>query len=277
MTYQELVHQIKSKETFLCVGLDPDPTKIPSHLQHTEDPVFEFCKAIIDATLPYCVAYKPNTAFFEAQGLKGWASLEKVMAYIPETHLSIADAKRGDIGNTGERYAQSVFQTLKADAITVAPYMGADSIRPFLVDGHWAIVLGLTSNSGSADFQQLTLSNGKRLWEQVLETVSGWGSQEQLMFVAGATHPEHFASIRRIVPKHFLLVPGVGAQGGDLHAIFKAGATPDVGLLVNASRSIIYASHAPDFAEAAALEARRLALEMKSLLRDEQLIASSKV
>jgi orotidine-5'-phosphate decarboxylase len=273
MTYQELVQQIKTKESFLCVGLDPDPVKIPAHLQDLEDPVFEFCKAIIDATLPWCVAYKPNTAFFEAQGLRGWESLEKVIAYIPKSHLSIADAKRGDIGNTGERYAKSVFESLRADAITVAPYMGADSIKPFLVPEHWAIVLGLTSNPGSADFQQLPLANGKRLWEQVLETVASWAGPDQLMFVAGATHPEHFESIRRIIPMHFLLVPGVGAQGGDLQAIFKAGATPDIGLLVNASRSIIYASSGPDFAEAAALEARKLALEMKSLMRDALLIA----
>jgi orotidine-5'-phosphate decarboxylase len=274
MNKNELVRQIFSKQTYLCVGLDTDITKIPAHLLEEPDPVFAFNKAIIDATLEYCVAYKINTAFYEAMGVKGWMALEKTIQYIPATHFTIADAKRGDIGNTSDQYAKAFFETLSFDAVTVAPYMGEDSVKPFLqYPGKWAIVLGLTSNKGAADFEMLPLSlheeaanKNSMLYEQVLHKVQQWGNQENLMFVVGATRASEFTNIRRIVPNHFLLVPGVGAQGGSLKEISENAMTIECGLLINASRSILYASSGIDFAEKAALEAKALHEEMKVYL-----------
>jgi orotidine-5'-phosphate decarboxylase len=275
MTRAQLIEQIRLKRSYLCVGLDTDIKKIPSHLLEDEDPVFAFNKAIIDATLDYCVSYKINTAFYEAMGVKGWESLEKTVRYIPDTHFKIADAKRGDIGNTSDQYARAFFETLPFDSITVAPYMGEDSVKPFLQQlGKWAIVLGLTSNKGAADFelQQLLSANGEEhlrpayLYERVMETVSKWGTPENLMFVVGATQAEEFTNIRSIIPDHFLLVPGVGAQGGNLKEISEKAMNKDCGLLVNVSRGIIYASSGNDFAEAAAAEAKKYAQEMKVYL-----------
>jgi orotidine-5'-phosphate decarboxylase len=275
MTRQDLIRYIHSKKTYLCVGLDTDLAKIPKHLLLEDDPLFAFNKQIIDATLEHCVAYKINTAFYEALGVKGWLALEKTVNYIPDTHFKIADAKRGDIGNTSEQYARAFFQTLPFDSITVAPYMGSDSIQPFLqYPGKWAIVLGLTSNKGAADFEMLPLitSNGEShlrpnyLYERVLETVSHWGNPDNLMFVVGATQAEEFTNIRSILPDHFLLVPGVGAQGGSLKDISEKAMNKDCGLLINASRSIIYASSGTDFAEKAAEEAKALHEEMKEYL-----------
>ncbi len=267
MTRAELIHEIKSKKTFLCVGLDPDLTKIPKHLLDAEDPIFEFCKQIVDATASYCVSFKPNNAFFEAYGLKGMASMEKTIRYIKANHprhFVISDAKRGDIGNTSTMYAKAVFEHLDADAITVAPYMGKDSVSPFLqFPGKWAIVLALTSNEGSADFQ-LMEAHGMELYKQVLEKVSAWGSEENLMFVVGATKAVMLTEIRAMVPNHFLLVPGVGAQGGSLAEVCQHGLTKDVGLLINSSRGIIYASNGSDFAEAAAAEASKIARDMNA-------------
>ena len=275
MNRQELVAQIFSKKSYLCVGLDTDISKIPQHLLQEEDPVFAFNKAIIDATIEDCVAYKINTAFYESLGVKGWMALEKTVNYIPDTHFKIADAKRGDIGNTSEQYARAFFQTLPFDSITVAPYMGSDSVQPFLqYPGKWAIVLGLTSNKGAADFemQQLISSNGEAhlrpqyLYERVLDTVMKWGTTDNLMFVVGATQAEEFVNIRSIIPDHFLLVPGVGAQGGSLKDISEKAMNKNCGLLINASRSIIYASSGVDFAEKAAAEAKALHEEMKGYL-----------
>jgi orotidine-5'-phosphate decarboxylase len=267
MTRAELIRQIKTKKTFLCVGLDPDLNKIPKHLLDTEDPIFEFCKQIIDATAPYSVCFKPNNAFFEAYGLTVMASMEKTIHYIKERHpghFIIADAKRGDIGNTSSMYAKAVFEHLKADAITVAPYMGKDSVAPFLqFDGKWAIVLALTSNEGSSDFQLLDAS-GRELYKEVLKKVSSWGTEENLMFVVGATKATMLSEIRALVPDHFLLVPGVGAQGGSLSEVCQHGLTKDVGLLINSSRGIIYASNGTNFAEAAAEEAAKIAKEMSA-------------
>jgi orotidine-5'-phosphate decarboxylase len=253
MTRQALTEQIFQKKSMLCVGLDTDPELIPKHLLNFEDPVFEFNRQIIDATRHCCVAYKPNLAFYEAQGLKGWVSLQKTIQYIGNEHFIIADAKRGDIGNTSARYAKAFFEELHCDAVTIAPYMGKDSVTPFLgFEGKWAIVLGLTSNPGSADFQRLRLDGtAVQLWEQVLQTVASWGTAENTMFVIGATHPEDFHRVREILPDHFLLVPGIGAQGGDLEAVLKAGSNKDGGLLINASRSILYAGQGTDFAEKA--------------------------
>jgi orotidine-5'-phosphate decarboxylase len=279
MTRARLIEQIHLQESYLCVGLDTDLAKIPQFLLSESDPVFAFNKAIIDATLAHCVAYKINTAFYEALGTKGWESLEKTVKYIPDTHFKIADAKRGDIGNTSEQYARAFFQTLPFDSITVAPYMGSDSVQPFLrYPGKWAIVLGLTSNKGAADFemQQLLTSNGEAhlrptyLYERVLATVQQWGTPDNLMFVVGATQAEEFTNIRRIIPDHFLLVPGVGAQGGSLKDISEKAMNKDCGLLINASRSIIYASSGIDFAEKAASEAKAMHEEMKVYL-DKQL------
>jgi orotidine-5'-phosphate decarboxylase len=273
MTRQDLIRYIHSKKTYLCVGLDTDLAKIPKHLLLEDDPLFAFNKQIIDATLDHCVAYKINTAFYEALGVKGWLALEKTVNYIPNTHFKIADAKRGDIGNTSEQYARAFFEALPFDSITVAPYMGSDSVQPFLqYEGKWAIVLGLTSNKGASDFemQQLINSNGEAhlrpayLYERVLETVKQWGTPDNLMFVIGATQAEEFVNIRSIIPDHFLLVPGVGAQGGSLKDISEKAMNKDCGLLVNASRSIIYASSGTDFAEKAAYEATALHEEMKS-------------
>ncbi len=270
----QLVQQIRTKQNYLCVGLDTDITKIPNHLLDTADPVFEFNKAIIDATKDYCVSYKINTAFYESQGMKGWESMEKTLYYIPETHFKIADAKRGDIGNTSAQYAKTFFEVLPFDAVTIAPYMGEDSVRPFLeYENKWSIVLGLTSNAGGNDFQQLfvhTKAEGipeKRLYEKVLEKVASWGTPENLMFVVGATRANDLEHIRSIIPEHFLLVPGVGAQGGSLEEVSKFGMNHDCGLLVNASRAIIFASSGIDFAKQATIVSEGYRNEMSGYLR----------
>ena len=269
MTTEQLISQIQTKKSFLCIGLDVDLNKIPIHLLQTEDPIFEFNKAIIDATHDLCVSYKPNTAFYEAYGIKGWQSLEKTINYINENYpeiFTIADAKRGDIGNTSEQYAKAFLNKLNFDSITVAPYMGEDSVKPFILqEGKWVIVLALTSNIGSNDFQMIEVG-GKKLYEIVTEKVASWGTSNNTMFVVGATHPEKFASLRNIVPHHFFLVPGVGAQGGDLKSICNAGLNNECGLLVNSSRGIIYASTKEDFAERAAIEAQKLQQEMEEIL-----------
>jgi orotidine-5'-phosphate decarboxylase len=270
MTRTHLIEQITIKKSFLCVGLDPDATKLPKHLiENEEDPIYEFNKGIIDATAPYCVAFKPNTAFFEAYGLSGIASLEKTLKYIKTNysdHFLIADAKRGDIGNTSAMYAKAFFNRLNADAITVAPYMGSDSVKPFLqFENKWAIVLGLTSNEGSADFQQQKI-NGKDFYLHVIETCAKWGNENNMMFVVGATKAQLLGEIRKIIPNHFLLVPGIGAQGGNMKEVCKYGLNKDIGLIVNSSRAIIYASSENDFAEKAAQEAEKIANEMKTLL-----------
>jgi len=267
MTKQKLVEQIIAKQSYLCVGLDTDIEKLPAHLPKTKEGVIAFNKAIIDATAPYCVSYKINTAFYESQGVKGWEAMEETLAHIPSTHFTIADAKRGDIGNTSAQYAKTFFEVLPFDAITVAPYMGKDSIDPFLAySDKCTIVLGLTSNEGSKNFEQQKLANGQLLYESVLEQVASWGSIDQLMFVVGATKAEDFTGIRKIIPNHFLLVPGVGAQGGSLSEVTKYGKNNEVGLLVNASRAIIFASSGNDFAEKATNVASEYANEMKSLL-----------
>lgn len=265
-----LIAEIFRKKSFLCVGLDTEPDKLPQLLQGHPDAVFEFNRQIIDATRDHCVAYKPNLAFYEARGAQGWRDFERTVAHIGKSHFIIADAKRGDIGNTSRLYARTFFEQLDCDAVTVAPYMGEDSVAPFLgFPGKWAIVLALTSNPGSSDFQLKWLEDSRELlWERVLHTVPGWGTTGNLMFVVGATHPEAFARVRGIVPEHFLLVPGVGAQGGDLAAICRHGLTRDCGLLVNAARSIIYASSETGFAEAAREEAGRIQREMAGLLKE---------
>ena len=270
MTKQELFDQIIKKQSFLCVGLDTDIKKIPEHLLDAEDPIYEFNKAIIDATAKYCVAYKPNLAFYEAAGLDGWLSFEKTVAYIkqryPEIFL-IADAKRGDIGNTSEMYARSFFDNLKMDAVTVAPYMGEDSIRPFLGQkGKWVILLALTSNKGSSDFQMMEDANGECLFEKVLKTSKEWATDEEMMYVVGATQDKLFSRVRKIVPNHFLLVPGIGAQGGSLEEVCKGGMNKTCGLLVNSSRAIIYAVSSEDFASIAAEEAHKVQFEMAEML-----------
>lgn len=268
MTRSELIAQIEARQSFLCVGLDTDPDKLPAHLRNQPDAVLAFNRAIIEATLPYCVAYKPNLAFYEAMGERGWELLRKTMELIPSTHFTIADAKRGDIGNTSSRYAEAFFKQFNFDSITVAPYMGSDSVKPFLaIDGKWTILLALTSNPGADDFEQLPLANGKRVYEEVLDTAVQWGSAEQLMFVVGATRVEALRAIRQRVPEHFFLIPGVGAQGGDLREVAEAAMNDSVGILVNASRSILYASSGEDFAEAAAAEAQRMQQEMAQLMR----------
>jgi orotidine-5'-phosphate decarboxylase len=266
MNRSELINQIRTKKNFLCVGLDPDIEKIPKHLiEEEEDPIYTFNTQIIDSTAPYCVAFKPNTAFYEAYGLSGITSLEKTLKYIKANypdHLLIADAKRGDIGNTSTMYAKAFFKRLECDAITVAPYMGSDSVKPFLqFEGKWAIVLGLTSNEGSASFQQLKV-NGRDLYLNVIETAASWGTKDNMMFVVGATKANMLDDIRKIVPDHFLLVPGVGAQGGSLQEVCKHGLNKDIGLLINSSRGIIYASNGLDFAEKAGEEAKKMADEM---------------
>lgn len=263
MTKAELIQQIRLKKSFLCVGLDPDLDKIPLHLLETEDPIFEFNKAIIDATKDLCVAYKPNTAFYECHGVKGWESLEKTINYIPKDCFIIADAKRGDIGNTSSYYAKTFFENLPCDAVTVAPYMGSDSVKPFLdFEGKWVILLALTSNQGSLDFQ-LTESEGTKLYEKVLKKAQEWGTDEQLMFVVGATRAEEIAKVRALAPNNFFLVPGVGAQGGSLDEVVKYGANEKCGLLVNSSRGIIYASRGEDFEFAAKKEALKIQSEME--------------
>lgn len=266
MNKQQLINEIFSKKTFLCVGLDTDINKIPEHLKKEEDPIFAFNKAIIDATAPYCVAYKPNLAFYECYGLKGMVAFEKTIKYLKENHPNhfiIADAKRGDIGNTSKMYAQTFFEEYNLDSVTVAPYMGEDSVKPFLeYDGKWVILLALTSNKGSHDFQLTEDQQGERLFEKVLKKSQEWGTTENLMYVVGATQGKMFEDIRRIAPNHFLLVPGVGAQGGSLQEVCKYGMTKDCGLLVNSSRGIIYAGKDKDFAEMAAQKAKELQLEM---------------
>ncbi len=269
MTRQELVHQIKTKKSFLCIGLDTDINKIPEHLRSQPDAILQFNKAIIDATKDLCVSYKINTAFYEALGSKGWDIMEQTLHYIPSTHFKIADAKRADIGNTSSYYAKAFFETLPFDAITVAPYMGEDSIRPFLeYENKWTIILGLTSNEGSKDFEMLTIKNEKAnfLYEQVLQTASKWGNENNVMFVVGATKSEEFKSIRKILPNHFLLVPGIGAQGGNLKDVAQAGLNKECGLLVNASRAIIYAGNGIDFAAQASMAAEEYRNEMKTYL-----------
>lgn len=272
MTTQELVTQINKKKSFLCIGLDVDLTKIPTHLLKEEDPIFAFNKAIIDATHHLCVSYKPNTAFYEAYGIKGWKSLEKTIKYINEKHpeiFTIADAKRGDIGNTSTMYAKAFFEDLAFDSVTVAPYMGKDSVEPFLAfDDKHTIMLALTSNQGAFDFQTKMVgeTDRKEVYKQVLETSKDWKNSENLMYVVGATKAEYFTEIRKIVPDSFLLVPGVGAQGGNLQDVCKYGMTKNVGLLINSSRGIIYASDKEDFAEAAAKNAAVLQEQMKDIL-----------
>ncbi|MDZ4668669.1 MAG: orotidine-5'-phosphate decarboxylase [bacterium] len=263
---QLLVNQIYQKKSFLCVGLDTDLTKIPKHLLSKPDPMFAFNKAIIDATKDYCVSYKINTAFFEAEGAKGWESMQKTFDYLPKDCLSIADAKRGDIGNTSNQYAKAFFETLNAHAVTLAPYMGNDSISPFFqYPGKWGIVLALTSNPGSADYEQQKIGE-EFLYEKVIQNTCKIGSEQNLMFVVGATKPTDFVTIRKHAPNHFLLVPGIGAQGGSLKEVVKYGMNTDIGLLINASRSIIYASSGADFAQAAANEAQKLQTEMAGYL-----------
>jgi len=278
MTRKQLIQQVQLKRSYLCVGLDTDITKIPKHLRSHPEAVFEFNRQIIDATQDLCVAYKINTAFYEAMGLKGWEAMEKTVNYIPKDQFIIADAKRGDIGNTSSQYAKAFFETLDFDAITVAPYMGEDSVKPFLeFENKWAIVLGLTSNTGSKDFEQLKLVGdpdsyrdnqvGKFLYETVLKKVSGWGNTGNLMFVVGATKASDLEDIRKIIPDHFLLVPGVGFQGGSLEEVSKYGLNKDCGLLVNASRAIIYAGEKEDFASEARIIAQQYQSEMAGYLK----------
>lgn len=279
VTRNDLISQILAKRSFLCIGLDSDITKLPAAVKNAPDPVFEFNKAIIEATHDLCVAYKPNLAFYESLGPKGWDTLQKTLEVIPKNVFTIADAKRGDIGNTGQQYAKAFFDELGFDSITLSPYMGKDSITPFLQqDGKWAIVLALTSNEGAMDFQILpiesfeddgnTLRQPEQLYQRVLKTVSGWGTTANTMFVVGATRPQMLAEVRRIIPHHFLLVPGVGAQGGSLQDVCKYGLTPEVGLLVNASRSIIFASTGDDFAQQARAEALKMQQEMEEILNN---------
>ncbi len=267
MNRQQLIEQIQIKQSYLCVGLDTEMSKIPQHLMVEDDPIYRFNKAIIEATAPYCVAYKINLAFYEQYGIAGWQSMEKTLEAIPKNCFVIADAKRGDIGNTSKMYAKAFFEAYNYDAITVSPYMGHDSVGPFLeYKDKFTIVLGLTSNAGSADFQMLETAEGK-VYESVLKKIATWGTPDNLMFVIGATKAEKFAEIRKILPNHFLLVPGVGAQGGDLEGVSKFGMNKDCGLLVNSSRGIIYASNGLNFKEAAAEEARKLQAEMKRYLK----------
>lgn len=270
MTREELMLQIKSKRSFLCIGLDTDINKIPKHLLDLDDPIFEFNKEIINATKDLCVAYKSNIAFYESMGVSGWNSLQKTVDYIPDNVLIIADAKRGDIGNTSTMYAKAFFENFNFDAVTVAPYMGSDSVTPFLeYKDKWVILLALTSNNGSLDFQKIKNEDGKLLFEQVLETSKNWGTNENMMYVVGATRTEHLADIRHIVPNHFLLVPGVGAQGGSLDDVAKYGMNSDCGLLVNSSREIIYASLEIDFPKKAREQAQKLQYQMDILLSEK--------
>lgn len=276
MNKEQLVKQIKEKRSFLCVGLDSDIKKMPACIKDNEDAIFDFNKAIIDATAPYTVAYKPNLAFYEAFGVKGWISFEKTVKYIKENYpeiFIIADAKRGDIGNTSALYARSFFEEMKVDSITVAPYMGEDSVKPFLAyDGTWVILLALTSNPGSHDFQLTKDEDGTMLFEKVLATSQKWGSDQNMMYVVGATQGKSFENVRRIVPNHFLLVPGVGAQGGSLEEVCKYGMNKDCGLLVNASRAIIFADGSENFATVAAEKARDYQQQMERELKAHNII-----
>ncbi|MFI3315318.1 MAG: orotidine-5'-phosphate decarboxylase [Rikenellaceae bacterium] len=271
MNSTELYNQIEKKKSFLCVGLDTDLTKIPQHLLSESDPIFAFNKEIIDATAEYCVAYKPNLAFYETYGVAGWLAYEKSVEYIknnyPEIFI-IADAKRGDIGNTSQMYAKAFFELSGVDAVTLSPYMGKDSVEPFLkYENKWAVILALTSNSSASDFETLQLENGKKVYEKVLETSQTWGTTDNIMYVVGATKAEMLADIRKIVPNHFLLVPGVGAQGGSLEEVCKYGINAQCGLLVNSSRGIIYADKSENFAKTAALEAQKIQLQMAEELK----------
>ncbi len=270
MNKQQLIENIRRKRSFLCVGLDTDLKKIPSHLLEEEDPIFAFNKAIIDATAPYCVAYKPNLAFYECFGLKGWTAFEKTVSYIKKNYpdqFIIADAKRGDIGNTSAMYARSFFEEMDIDSLTVAPYMGEDSVTPFLqYEGKWVILLALTSNKGSHDFQLTEDARGERLFEKVLRTSQQWADDTQMMYVVGATQGKLFEDIRKIVPNHFLLVPGVGAQGGSLEEVCKYGMPKACGLVVNSSRGISYSDNTKDFAAVAAAKAKELQQQMSALL-----------
>ena len=271
MNRQQLFEQIKTKQSFLCVGLDTDLKKVPQHLLNEEDAIFSFNKAIIDATAPYCVAYKPNQAFYEAFGVKGLVSFERTVKYLKEhfpNHFIIADAKRGDIGNTSAMYARTFFEEYDVDSLTVAPYMGEDSVTPFLqYEGHWVILLALTSNKGSHDFQLTADADGERLFEKVLKQSQRWGTKDNMMYVVGATQGRMFEDIRKIAPDHFLLVPGVGAQGGSLEEVCRYGMNSDCGLLVNSSRGIIYASSGQDFAQVAGEKAKEMQEQMAVLLR----------
>ena len=276
MNRQQLIEQIKTKKSFLCVGLDTDLKKVPQHILNEEDPIFSFNKAIIDATAPYCVSYKPNLAFYEAFGVKGLISFEKTVKYLKENyphHFIIADAKRGDIGNTSAMYARTFFEEYDIDSLTVAPYMGEDSLTPFLgYEGHWVILLALTSNKGSLDFQMTTDEQGERLFEKVLKKSQQWGTKDNMMYVVGATQGRMFEDIRKLAPEHFLLVPGVGAQGGSLEEVCRYGMTSDCGLLVNSSRGIIYASTGSDFAEVAGQKAKELQEQMAVQLQSAGVI-----
>lgn len=275
MTTQQLIQQIKTKKSFLCIGLDVDLTKIPKQLLELEDPIFEFNKAIIDATHDLCVSYKPNTAFYEAYGLKGWQSLEKTINYINENYpeiFTIADAKRGDIGNTSTMYAKAFLEDLNFDSVTVAPYMGKDSVEPFLAfENKHTILLALTSNEGAFDFQTKNIE-GQELYKTVIKTSKGWKNSQNLMYVVGATKADYFTEIRKILPNSFLLVPGVGAQGGSLQEVCKFGLNEDVGLLINSSRAIIYASSGEDFAEKAREEALKMQQEMEMIMKQNDLL-----
>lgn len=275
MTYDQLFEQIKKKKSFLCVGLDSDIAKIPSHLLEEEDPVFAFNKAIVDATAEVAIAYKPNIAFYESRGVEGWQSLERTMKYIKTTYpeiFTIADAKRGDIGNTSQMYAKAFLETLDFDAITVAPYMGEDSVTPFLqYEGKWVVLLALTSNKGAFDFQFFA-ENGEKLYERVLKKSQEWGNDRNMMYVVGATKADMLEGIRKIVPEHFLLVPGVGAQGGSLEEVAKYGMNSHCGLLVNSSRGIIFADRTEDFARRAGEEARKLQADMERLLAEQGIV-----
>lgn len=276
MTAQQLFEQIQAKRSFLCVGLDSDITKIPQHLLTSEDPIFEFNKAIVDATAEYAVSYKPNLAFYESLGVAGWISLEKTVKYIRTSYPSqfiIADAKRGDIGNTSEMYAKAFFEGFDFDAVTLAPYMGSDTVTPFLkYEGRWSVILALTSNKSAADFQLLTdAANGKKIYEDVITTSAKWGTTDNIMYVVGATKAEMLGDVRQLIPNHFLLVPGVGAQGGSLSEVAKHGMNAQCGLLVNSSRAIIYADTTEQFAAAAAAAAKEVRDEMDILLKEKGL------
>ncbi len=276
MNKQELFENIKRKQSFLCVGLDTDIKKIPEHLLKEEDPILAFNKAIIDATAPYCIAYKPNLAFYESMGVKGWIAFEKTVEYIKKNYpdqFIIADAKRGDIGNTSAMYARTFFEELDIDSVTVAPYMGEDSVTPFLTyEGKWVILLALTSNKGSYDFQLTEDKDGERLFEKVLRKSQAWANDENMMYVVGATQGRMFEDIRRIVPNHFLLVPGIGAQGGSLEEVCRYGMTPQCGLIVNSSRAIIYADKSENFAQAAKDEAGKVQKQMAEQLKAAHII-----
>lgn len=267
MNKKELVSQIEKKGSFLCVGLDTDLQKIPQHLLKEEDPIFAFNKAIIDVTADYCVAYKPNIAFYEALGAQGWESLNKTLEYIPSDIFTISDAKRGDIGNTSSLYARAFFENMNFDAVTVAPYMGRDSVLPFLEFKHkWAILLALTSNPSSTDFETQKLASGEELYKEVLKVSKEWGTDKNMMYVVGATKADALKEIRNVVPDHFLLVPGVGAQGGSLEEVSKFGMNKDCGLLVNSSRGILYADNSTNFAQVAGQKAQEMQVEMSEML-----------